>query len=312
MRRVTAGAVLILTTLLVVPGFAYNKPGHKVSGAIAYDLLYQKSPETVQKIIALLKQHPYYEEHWKSDLATLPDRDRDRGLFMLAAAWPDEVRSDEKHPEYNHPKWHYTDEPFMPAGQPESVKTVPPDDENIMMAYGKNVTILKNESETPPNRAIAVCWIFHLIGDIHQPCHTTSLFTTEYPKGDKGANLVFVKAAPDGEVVRLHWFWDELILDSEDLRDARDTATELRNRPEFARAKLAELDTENSFEQWKDASVKLAKEVVYCNGKMTGSPRKDSAPVLSNDYVRTAKAAGLRQIVLAGYRMADVMKKSLD
>ena len=182
---------------------------------------------------------------------------------MLAAAWPDEVRSDKKHPEYNHPKWHYTDEPFKPAGQPRSVKTVPPDDENIMMAYGKNVAILKNELETPRNRAIAVCWVFHLIGDIHQPCHTTSLFTTEYPKGDKGANLIFVKVGPGCDVIPLHWLWDDPILGSEDLRDARKAAVELRNRPEFARARLAELDTESSFEQWKDASMKLAKEVVY-------------------------------------------------
>ena len=131
---------------------------------------------------------------------------------MLAAAWPDEVRSDKKHPEYNHPKWHYTDEPFKPAGQPESVETVPPDEENIMMAYGKNVAIMKNELETPRNRAIAVCWVFHLIGDIHQPCHTTSLFTTEYPKGDKSANLIFIKVGPGCDVIPLHWFWDDLIL----------------------------------------------------------------------------------------------------
>jgi len=312
MRCVTAGVVLILTTLLAVPGLAYNKPGHKVSGAIAYDLLQQDSPATVQNIVALLKRHPYYEEHWKSDLDALPAADRDRGLFMLAAAWPDEVRSDKKHPEYNHPKWHYTDEPFKPAGQPASVKTAPPDEENIMMAYPKNVAILKNQSETPQNRAIAICWIFHLIGDVHQPCHTTSLFTTEYPEGDKGANLVFVKAAPDGEPIRLHWFWDDLILGSEDLRDAQKTAIELRRRPEFARAKLAELDAETLFEQWKDASAKLAKEVVYCNGTITGSRHKESAPVLPKEYMKTAKATGQRQIVLAGYRMADVMKKLLD
>ena len=151
-----------------------------------------------------------------------------------------------------------------------------------------------------------------MIGDIHQPCHTTSLFTTEYPAGDQGANLVFIKVAPDGEVIKLHRFWDDLILGSEDLREARKTATELRNRPEFAKARLAELETEKSFEQWKDASVKLAKEVVYGDGKMTGSPSEDSAPVLPDGYVKTAKATGQRQIVLAGYRMADVMKKSLD
>jgi hypothetical protein len=310
-RRLITGCVFVIVMISAASGFAYNKPAHKVSGAIAYDVLMRNSPETVQEIITLLKQHPYYEEHWMGELESLPVADRNCGLFMLAAEWPDVVRSDKKHPEYNHPKWHYTDEPFKPDGQPDSIKVLPPDQENIMMAYEKNLAVLKNESETPQNRAIALCWIFHLIGDIHQPCHTTSLFTTDYPEGDKGANLVFIKVEPDSEAIKLHWFWDDLVLSSEELSDARNKAIELRNHPEFAVSKLKELGTESSFEEWKNASVKLAKEVVYLDGKMTGSPSKESAHVLPDGYVKTAKATGERQIVLAGYRMAEVMLNSL-
>ena len=174
-RRLITACVFVLVMISAASGFAYNKPAHKVSGAIAYDFLLQNSPETVQEIVALLKQHPYYEEHWMGELESLPAADRNCGLFMLAAEWPDVVRSDKKHPEYNHPKWHYTDEPYKPDGQPDSIQTLPPDEENIMMAYEKNLAVLKNASETPQNRAIALCWVFHLIGDIHQPCHTTSL-----------------------------------------------------------------------------------------------------------------------------------------
>ncbi|MGA2797824.1 MAG: S1/P1 nuclease [Thermoguttaceae bacterium] len=311
-RRLISACVFVIVTISAASGFAYNKPAHKVSGVIAYDVLSRKSPETVEKIITLLKQHPYYEEHWTGELESLPAANRDCGLFMLAAEWPDVVRSDKKHTEYNHPKWHYTDEPFKPAGQPESVKTLPPDEDNIMAAYEQNLAVLKNESETPRNRAIALCWIFHLIGDIHQPCHTTSLFTTEYPEGDKGGNLVFIKTGPDAAAMKLHWFWDDVVLESEDLNAALSRAIELQKRPEFARSKLTELDAETSFEEWKDASVKLAEKVVYCNGKMTGGPSKQSAPVLAEDYIITAKATGERQIVLAGYRMADVMEKSVQ
>jgi len=311
-RRLITACVFVIVIISAASVFAFNKPGHKVSGVIAYDVLLQKSPETVENVIALLKQHPYYEEHWIGELESLPATERDCGLFMLAAEWPDVVRSDKKHEEYNHPKWHYTDEPFKPAGQPESIKTLPPDEENIMTAYEKNLAVLKNESETPQNRSIALCWIFHLIGDIHQPCHTTSLFTTEYPEGDKGGNLVFIKTEPDAAAIKLHWFWDDLILESEELRAAQSRATELQKRPEFARSKLTELDIESSFEEWKDTSVKLAEEVVYCKGKMTGGPSKESAPVLPDGYLITAKATGERQIVLAGFRMADVMEKSLQ
>ena len=311
-RRLITACVFVNMMISAVSCLAYNMPAHKVTGAIAYDVLLHESPETIEKVIALLKQHPYYDEHWLGELESLPAADRDCGLFMLAAEWPDVVRSDKVHKEYNHPKWHYTDQPFKPAGQPESVKTSPPDEENIMTAYEKNLAVLKNASETPQNRAIAICWILHLIGDIHQPCHTTALFTTEYPEGDKGGNLVFIKTGPDAAAMKLHWFWDDLVLENEDLDAAISRASELQKRPAFARSQLTELDLESSFEKWRDASVKLAVDVVYCNGKMTGSPSKESAPVLSEDYILTAKATGERQIVLAGLRMADVMERSFS
>jgi hypothetical protein len=311
-RRLITACMFVIVMISAASGFAYNKPAHKVSGVIAYDVLLQKSPETVQQVISLLKQHPYYEEHWKGELESLPAAERDCGLFMLAAEWPDVVRSDKNHKEYNHPKWHYTDEPFKPAGQPESIKTLPPDEENIMTAYEKNLAVLRNKTVTPQNRAIALCWIFHLIGDIHQPCHTASLFTAEYPEGDKGGNLIFIKTAPDAAAIKLHWFWDGLVIESEDLNAAESRAIQLQKCPEFARSDLSELDTESSFAEWKDTSVKLAEELVYCNGKMTGSPSKESAPVLPENYIQTAKAAGERLIVLAGYRIADVMEKSFQ
>ena len=123
--------------------------------------------------------------------------------------------------------------------------------------------------------------------------------------------MVFIKVEPDSEAIKLHWFWDDLILEAKILMPLMNKAIELQKRPEFARSKLTELDAESSFEEWKNASVKLAKEVVYLNGKMTGSPSKESAPVLPDGYSKTAKATGERQIVLAGYRMAEVMQNSL-
>jgi hypothetical protein len=87
-------------------------------------------------------------------------------------------------------------------------------------------------------------------------------------------------------------------------------ATALRTRPEFARTRLTEIETETTFEQWKDSGVKLAINVVYCNGKVPGSPNKESAPVLSGSYIKSAKATAERQIVLAAYRLADLLKKA--
>jgi hypothetical protein len=42
-------------------------------------------------------------------------------------------------------------------------------------------------------------WLFHLVGDIHQPLHTVQLFTREYPNGDRGGNEICVRVTPDRE-----------------------------------------------------------------------------------------------------------------
>ena len=56
---------------------------------------------------------------------------------MLAARWPDDIRGKKK---YDHPKWHYINYPFKPAGQPDSVKPAEPGEENIVHMPAKKVS----------------------------------------------------------------------------------------------------------------------------------------------------------------------------
>jgi len=52
---------------------------------------------------------------------------------------------------------------------------------NILTAMAENESVVKNESDGE-RRVIALAWLFHLVGDIHQPLHTTQLFTVDYPR----------------------------------------------------------------------------------------------------------------------------------
>jgi len=56
MRRASLPAILPL--LLTVPAFAWNVTGHEIVVAEAYDILAKAHPQTLAKIITLLKQHP--------------------------------------------------------------------------------------------------------------------------------------------------------------------------------------------------------------------------------------------------------------
>ena len=63
-----------------------------------------------------------------------------------------------------------------------------PDPVNILTALAENEIIVKNENDAE-RKAIALAWLFHFVGDIHQPLHTTQLFTVEYPKGVTEAGM---------------------------------------------------------------------------------------------------------------------------
>src|SRR5215475_10970324 len=71
--------------------------------------------------------------------------------------------------------WHYINWPFKPDGQPRTVQTREPEAVNILTAMAENERIARNGTD-PERKAIALAWIFHLVGDIHQPLHTAQLF----------------------------------------------------------------------------------------------------------------------------------------
>jgi hypothetical protein len=226
-------------------------------------------------------------------------------LFMLAARWPDDIRDDST---YHHSRWHYINVPIKPPGQPDWVRPPPPDADNILRAFEINRGIVADSSASDEQKAVALCWVFHLVGDGHQPLHAVSLFTTEFPSGDRGGNSFRIRVRPtSSSVINLHKFWDDLIIGSADPRGTRNRATELRLRPEFARHRLTELK-EKRFEAWvTQESVQLAKNVVYRNGQLAGGNDLANAPTLPEDYIAQAKNVGERRIVLAGYRLADIL-----
>jgi hypothetical protein len=95
-------------------------------------------------------------------------------------------------------------------------------------------------------------------------------------------------------------------------------ATALRNRQEFQRTQLTELASTN-FESWAKESFEIATKIAYCNGGRIGIPKGEklncamvaAAPVLPVGYVVSAGRIADRRIMLAGYRLADVLTRVL-
>ncbi len=74
---------------------------------------------------------------------------------------------------------------------PGASKPKPPASVNILTALAENERIAKTNND-PGRRANALSWLFHLVGDIHQPLHSAQIFTTDYPNGDRGGNAIYV------------------------------------------------------------------------------------------------------------------------
>jgi hypothetical protein len=81
--------VSIIYFSIALPALAWNIPGHMLSGIIAYQVLQQENPQTNDKVIAVLKKHPWYANQWHARLQDVPVAERDQVLFMQAARWPD-------------------------------------------------------------------------------------------------------------------------------------------------------------------------------------------------------------------------------
>jgi len=310
-----ASLVILTLAALPLPASAWNIPGHMLSTAIAYQVLSQENQHTIDKIKAVLEKHPWYANQWQARLQDVPVADRDFVLFMQAARWPDDIRTRDK--AQNRPPWHYINWPFKPEGQPASVQTREPEPVNILTALAENQSVVNKENDRD-RRAVALAWLFHLLGDIHQPLHTAQLFTVDYPNGDRGGNEICVRVTQAGQPMDLHRFWDAVITSSSNLTRLRNEATTLRNRQEFQRGQLTELSN-TGFESWANESFAIATKIAYRNGGLIGIPRGESkdcvfvpaAPVLPVGYVVNASRIADRRMVLAGYRLADVLTRVL-
>ncbi|MGO9568743.1 MAG: S1/P1 nuclease [Desulfomonilaceae bacterium] len=281
---------------------AWTKPGHMVSAAIAYADLKEQHPEVLAKVIEVLKQHPQFESKWAPKLEQVPAEDRDLYLFMLAARWSDDVRK--KYPEYDRPAWHYVNMPFRPGGTGSSI----PEGESIVRAFSDNRSAVKSAADVK-DRAVALCWMFHLIGDIHQPLHTVMLVTDQFPEpeGDRGGTRFYIRVTSSGKTMSLHGLWDGLIIGSDKFQAVRNEATDLRNRPGFKREDFAEQLAVKLFNDWAVETYNVAIEQAYRGGTLKGSSDKNDGVFLPSDYMDKAKAVAEKQIVLSGYRLSDAM-----
>jgi hypothetical protein len=297
---------LLVGVALPSSALAWNSFGHMTVAAAAYERL---TPTTKTKVAALLKVNPNYAE-W---VAGVPAPDRDRIAFVLAATWPDVIKhapgyvNDGDQPKgadasqnvgYSdklmHKYWHYIDMPFSPDGT--SLKQpVPPNAKTQIAAFRD---VLKSPTASDDLKSYDLVWLLHIVGDVHQPLHTTSRFDKDQPDGDRGGNLVALRAPPCKD--ELHAFWDDL------LGMQTDPAAAIKKAGKLPAAKAAQAAISDEA-TWVTEGFDAAKELVYAAPVGVGA----GPFTLNPAYKAAAKKVAAERVALAGARLANLIDEAL-
>jgi hypothetical protein len=324
------GAAALLLLLPLTRAHAWNNVGHMVVAKLAFDELDDGQKVKVGK---LLRQHPHYAEFLTKNR---PEGvSEEEWAFLKAATWPDWVRPRRNDPRgervtrYHRGPDHYINFPLVRPGDEQRFNPATlgpnPDTPDILSALKQRVGELTESTASAEDRAVALCWLLHLIGDLHQPLHSTALFSTLFPQGDRGGNLFGVRV--NGRKTNLHAYWDNLLGDDPNYLDESaehhaklykqvKELTESLRAPEYQRDKLPELAKNTTFPSWARESFELARDVAY--GKLTvepvlvsGGTVPEAAKEAGAEYDKLAQAIARRRVALAGHRLADRLKAVL-
>ncbi|MBS0619324.1 MAG: S1/P1 nuclease [Spirochaetes bacterium] len=259
--------------------FAWGLKGHRIVARIAEHQLSEKSRAWVQELLAneSLPRIANEPDHWRSNPA-----------WNCAATF------------------HYTS---VDDGEIYSVNNaaVASDIVPALVYFEK---ILRQKEAPHERRIVALKWLVHLIGDLHQPLHVGRTC-------DKGGNTIDVLWF--GKKTNLHKVWDSQMLNDSDLSYSE--YAEFLNTQ--AKQPLAEI-AKGSYSDWADEAPIVRADVYLCFGKdgccaagkncpndhnSFGACESDTPFLPSLGYAYTEKQRALveRQLLRGGIRLASIL-----
>lgn len=168
-----------LALLLVSPSvLAWGQVGHRVTGVIADQHLSGYARARVAQILGA--ESLAEASTWADFMRSNPNQ------FWQKTASP----------------WHYV---TVPPGKTYTDIGAPPQGD-AMTALKRFTADLKNPDTPLRDQQLALRFLVHLIGDLHQPLHTGN-------GKDRGGNQFGLSFY--GEVTNLHWVWDVGLIEKE-------------------------------------------------------------------------------------------------
>ena len=258
-------AASVLAALTPSPAFAWGKTGHRVVAAIADTQLSGLARAHIREILG--------------------------GSESLdeAATWPDEMRSA---PE---PFWQKTATPWHYVTLNGIIYDHAPSEGDALEALDRFRATLQDPKASVADKQLALRFIVHLVGDLHQPLHVGKCC-------DKGGNDVRVTWF--GKPTNLHAAWDSAIVADEQLSFSELAAKLVRHTSDQDVVAWWDINPRD----WISESAQL-REQIYANIPRPKAPKDkkakaDALPDLSYDYVYKFTPVMERRLQQAGVRLA--------
>jgi S1/P1 Nuclease len=225
MRRRLFPIVLAMVLLMSQSAFSWNSRGHMMVAAVAYQKLNQATKDRVD---ALLRLNPDRDNWLDLIPAGTSVPKRKMMIFMIAATFSDRIKSD---PDYHtdgthngnrptdgpasqnigyddlarHKYFHFVDLPF--SDDHTALPPVPtPNAQTQIAAFRAVLAATSSDPNLDKLKSYDLSWLLHLVGDVHQPLHSTTRVSTTKPDGDDGGNGLKLTSPAN-----LHTFWDDVL-----------------------------------------------------------------------------------------------------
>jgi hypothetical protein len=261
-------------------GFCLGRPGHRVVGEIAF---HEAAADTRTRIEALIASAG------------------ETGPFSELCIWPDHPRKRDDE--------HYVN--LARDAQAIGTAACPLADRCVVAAIGKDVAILADPANSEVARLIALKFLGHFVGDVHQPLHVSF-------EDDRGGNSVDTTGICGRN---LHSAWDTCLLQQAVGTDVAVAVNQLT-------AEIVSADTWASVASspidWANESftVAIAAETNYCTasasaceytpGNETFDPGEQERQVtIDAAYVARSTPIIRDRLKRAGVRLAHLLDRTL-
>ena len=294
MRAALAAIGLSLVIASPKPALAWGDDGHKAIALVAESCLV---PSVKQRIMTMLASDT-------DNILTKHD-------FASEATWADKYRDeDNRHLHYDQTQnWHFVDmeldSPDITAAcfgrEPLSGGTLAsngPAKACVVDKIQQFEKELSADGTDPGESLMALKFILHFMGDMHQPLHSSD-------NHDRGGNDVKIEVDgfPHSSKDVLHGFWDTQFVDA------------LGSPPDsIASSLLAQITpslakewTQGTLDDWATEAFNLSRSDAYGNPPLS----KSEPQHLHADYVATAEKDIRLQLSRAGVRLAFLLNKDL-